>query len=263
MTARGFDPLAPGAMDAAVLLAVRIAALVLIAPVYSAVVVPKMLRAALIVLLTVVLLPLAAPSVGAAALTPASFASESLIGFAMGLGAALLIAGAETAGDLLAVQTGLSGAATLDPTSQTSSPSLAEFFRLLVLTLLLVSGGHLLSIEALVRSVKLVPLGAPVDVRAGLGAMASMGGSLFLLGLRFAAPVTAAVLVSNLALGILSRTVPQLNALAVAYPVQIAVGLVALLAAIPLVGAFIAGWPVHYADTVDHLLAALAGRGGR
>lgn len=247
MTARGFDPLAPGAMDAAVLLAVRIAALVLIAPVYSAVVVPKMLRAALIVLLTVVLLPLAAPSVGAAALTPASFASESLIGFAMGLGAALLIA----------------GAATLDPTSQTSSPSLAEFFRLLVLTLLLVSGGHLLSIEALVRSVKLVPLGAPVDVRAGLGAMASMGGSLFLLGLRFAAPVTAAVLVSNLALGILSRTVPQLNALAVAYPVQIAVGLVALLAAIPLVGAFIAGWPVHYADTVDHLLAALAGRGGR
>ncbi|MBX6364083.1 MAG: flagellar biosynthetic protein FliR [Gemmatimonadetes bacterium] len=263
MTARSFDPLAPGAMDAAVLLATRIAALVLIAPIYSAVVVPKMLRAALIVLLTVVLLPLAAPAVGAAALTPASFASESLVGFAMGLGAALLVAGAETAGDLLAVQTGLSGAATLDPTSQTSAPSLAEFFRLLVLTLLLVTGGHLLSIEALVRSVKLVPLGAPVDVRAGLGAMASMGGSLFLLGLRFAAPVTAAVLVSNLALGIVSRVVPQLNALAVAYPVQIAVGLVALLAAIPFVGAFIAGWPLHYADTVDHLLAALAGRGGR
>ena len=259
----GFDFLLPGALDGAALLAARVGALVLIAPVFSASVLPNTLKATLVVLVTFLMLPLAFPA-GARmpAFTIAAVTAESLVGFAMGLGAALVVGAAETAGDLLAVQSGLSGASTLDPLTLTTAPSLGEFFRLLVLTLLITSGGHILSLQALAASTRVIPIGSTVAVRDGLAALVGLGGQLFLLGLRFAAPVTAAVLVSNLALGVLSRTVPQLNALAVAYPVQITVGLLALLASLPLIGAFMGAWPAQYQELVARLLGTLA-HGGR
>lgn len=256
----GFDPLAPGAMDAAALMSARVAGLVLIAPVFSAQVLPRMMKAALIVLVTMLVLPLAAPAAGnVPVLTAESFASESLVGFAMGLGAALIVGAAETAGDLLATQTGLSGASTLDPLSQTTMPSLGQFFRLTVLTLLVVSGGHILSLQALAASTRVIPVGSSVAMRDGLAAMVALGGRLFLLGLRFAAPVTAAVLVSNLALGVLTRTVPQVNALAVAYPIQITVGLLAIIAALPLIGGYMNAWPGEYEGIVRQLLGIFGG----
>lgn len=256
MTPQPFDPLAPGAMDAAVLLAARVAALVLVAPVFSSTTVPKMVRAALIVLLTVVMLPLVGGVKGE--LTVSSFVSESLVGFAMGLGAAFTVSAAETAGDLLATQTGLSGATTLDPMSNASTAALSEFFRLVVITLMLALGGHLLMLEALARSVREIPIGSPIHTADGLAALVHLGSILFVLGLRFAAPVVAAVLISNLALGILARTVPQLNALAVAYPVQIMVGLVTLAAALPVIAGFMLRWPGHYAENAGQLLGIFA-----
>lgn len=80
---------------------------------------------------------------------------------------------------------------------------------------------------------------------------------LFGLGLQFAAPVLAAVLVANTALAILTRAAPQLNVLSVAFPIQIGIGLVALGASIPFVGAFYRGWSGVYTNTLDHAFAAL------
>jgi flagellar biosynthetic protein FliR len=85
---------------------------------------------------------------------------------------------------------------------------------------------------------------------------------LFSLGLQFAAPVVASVLVANTALAILSRAAPQLNILSVAFPIQIGIGMVALSATVPFIGAFYHGWSGVYNNTLDHVFGALA-RGGR
>jgi flagellar biosynthetic protein FliR len=80
---------------------------------------------------------------------------------------------------------------------------------------------------------------------------------LFALGLQFAAPVIAAILVANTALAILSRAAPQLNILSVAFPVQIGIGLISLGASIPFIGAFYHGWSGVYNGTLDRFFAAL------
>ena len=104
MAASAFpDLLAPGMGTALVLTALRVGGLVLIAPAWSAKVVPMRLRSVAIVLLAVLLLPGAAATADLArlAITPATFFQETAVGFVLGLSAALLIAAAEFAGELM------------------------------------------------------------------------------------------------------------------------------------------------------------------
>jgi flagellar biosynthetic protein FliR len=251
------DLFAPGAPQTLVLLMLRLGGLVLVAPVFSTKSVSPMIRVAITVLLAVLLHPLALASTTAVPeITPATFISELLIGFALGLGAALLVGAASVAGDLIGIQIGLSGAAILDPINNTSENVLGTFGNLFAITLMLAVDAHLVMIDALAHSLRLIPIGSAVHA-TGLLAMVRGGSVLFGLGLQFAAPVIAAVLVANTALAILSRAAPQLNLLSVAFPFQIGIGLMALGASVPFIGEFYHGWSGVYNNALDHVFSAL------
>lgn len=264
MSLSALELFAPGTMSLTVLFAARVGGLVMVAPVFSATTVPPMVRTGVLVLLTVLLAPVAMSHLSVAPqLTPAAFLGETLIGFAIGLGAALFVGAAEAAGDLMAIQIGLSGAALLDPLSNVNSPVLATFTQMFAVALLLAMDAHLLMLDSLAASTRAIPVGSAMDLQAGASAMISLATSLFAMGLRFAAPVIAAVMIANASLAILSRAAPQLNILSVAFPIQIAVGLFALAAALPLIAVFFTNWATPYDGMLTHVFGALAARGGR
>jgi flagellar biosynthetic protein FliR len=147
--------------------------------------------------------------------------------------------------------------------TNTQSPALGQFMSLYAVALLLASNAHLVMLDALAASVRHLPVGAAVELRAGAGALASLGGSLFALGLRFAAPVVAVVLIANVALAVLSRAAPQLNILSLAFPIQIALGVFALAAALPVVALWFNGWEGAYDDVLTGLFEALRPAGSR
>jgi flagellar biosynthetic protein FliR len=196
------------------------------------------------------------------AVSPVTILTEASVGILLGLGAAVFVAAAEAAGDTLAVQMGLSGANVLDPLSETQMPVLGQLMGLFVLAMIVSVGGHVVILEALVASLHAVPVGSGFDAAGYLGGAVGLGSLLFLLGLRFAAPVVAAMMIGNAALGVLARTVPQLNVLMVAFPLQIAIGLFTLSVSLPLVATFFSSWPVTYVDVVSELLQGLAPAGG-
>jgi flagellar biosynthesis protein FliR len=254
------DVFAPGTAAGVVLFGARVGGLLLIAPMFSSKNVPVMLRTALLVVLTAVLAPVALRSVEVApALTPAAFLSETMVGFTIGIGAALFLAGAEAMGDLLGMQMGLSGAASLDPISFASTPVLSQLANLFALILMLSLDLHLIMLDALLASTQWVPLGAPVDVAAGAATIFASASMVFALGFQFAAPVVATVIVANLSLGLLTRAAPQLQVLAVAFPLQIGVGLLALASAVPLVATFFLGWAAAYDALLAEFFGALTG----
>lgn len=256
------DLFAPGSAQTLVLLAARVGGLVLVAPVFSTKSVPAAVKTCIIVLLTALMQPMALAQVTAIPqITPETFIGETLVGFGLGLGAALLVGAASVAGDVMGMQIGLSGAAVLDPINNSSENVLGTFGNLFAITLLLAVDAHLVMIDALARSVHLIPIGSGLHPE-GMRAMVRAASVLFALGMQFAAPVVAAVLVANTALAILGRAAPALNILSVAFPVQIGVGLVALGASVPFIGAFYHGWAGVYNDTLDHVFSALA-RGAR
>lgn len=253
----------PETTAVAALLCMRLTGLLWVAPAFSGRPVPAQLKLAILVVLAVLLFPVAsAAAPEGIAVNPVTLLGELTVGLILGLGAGIFVAAAESTGDMVAVQMGLSGANVLDPLSSTQMPILGQFLGLFVLTLILSVGGHVLLIEALARSLEVAPAGAPLQLAEGARAFVLLGGELFLLGLRFAAPVVAAMMIGNAALGVMARTVPQLNVLIVAFPVQIAIGLFALWASIPLMARFFAGFEGRYEEVVAPLLQTLAPAGG-
>jgi flagellar biosynthetic protein FliR len=247
----------PGHIEILVLLFARVGGLVMIAPMFTARAMPVSVKTAITVLLALLLHPLALASAGGAipAITPETFIGETLVGFGLGLGAALLVGASSVAGEMMGIQIGLSGAAVLDPVSNTQGNVLGTFTTLFSITLLFAVDAHLVMIDAIGKSLNVITLGSGLHA-AGLLAMVKTGSVLFGLGLQFAAPVIAAVLVGNTALAILSRAAPQLNLFSVAFPIQIGIGLTALAAAIPFIGAFYHGWSGVYNNTLDHVFRA-------
>jgi flagellar biosynthetic protein FliR len=253
------DPFAKGSMTVLALLGLRISGLVMIAPVFSAQPVPNHLKAGLIVLFSILLQPAALGSVTVPPhLNMATGFSETMVGFAIGLGAALLVGAADAAGELMAIQIGLSGAAVLDPMTNQQGPALGQFANFFAVALMLALDAHVVMLDAVATSTRIMPVGGVLDLASGARAMVGTMGQLFIIGLRFAAPVIAVVLIANVALAILSRAAPQLNILSVAFPIQIGVGLVAFAATIPVIGMFFNGWTSFYESVLTHSLGALA-----
>jgi flagellar biosynthesis protein FliR len=257
--APGFDLFAPGSAPVLALFGARVSGLVLVAPVFSAKMVPVTLRTALVVMLTVLLQPVAMSHLTTApALTPTTFLSETIIGFAIGMGAAIFVGAAEAAGELLAIQIGLSGAAIMDPLNQTQGPALGQFLNLYAVALLLALNAHLVMLDSLAASLQRVPVGSAIDMQAGAASLVSLGSTLFSLGLRFAAPVVALVLIGNVALAVLSRAAPQLNILSLAFPVQIGLGLFAFGASLPMISLWFQGWDGAYDGVLTRLFQSFA-----
>lgn len=255
---------APGNAEVLALLFARVGGLVMIAPMFTSKAVPVAVKTAITVLLTLLLHPLALAATNGVIpqVTPATFLCETLVGFGLGLGAALLVGAASLAGEVMGVQVGLSGAAVLDPINNTQGNVIGTFTNLFAISLLFAVNAHLVMIDAVGKSLNVISLGGVLNA-AGLLAMVKSGSVLFGLGLQFAAPVVASVLVGNTALAILTRAAPQLNVFSVAFPIQIGIGLTALAAAIPFIGAFFQGWTGTYNNTLDHVFHAFNAGGVR
>lgn len=245
---------------AAMLVLFRVGGLFLIAPFFASRLLPMLVRGGLALLLTVVVTPLAlAVPDAVVSLTLMTLATEMFVGFGLGFGAAVLVGAADMAGDILATQTGLSGASVLDPFTGQGSAALGQLLGFTVVILLIVTGGHLVMIEALAGSYEWIPLGAHPDLMAGSISLIRGASRLFATGLQFAAPVVGTVSVGYVALGVLAKTAPQLNVLAVSFPLQIALGLLVLGAALPLLATHFASWPVHIDEMTGSFVRALSG----
>ncbi|MBI3791868.1 MAG: flagellar biosynthetic protein FliR [Gemmatimonadetes bacterium] len=254
----GFDLLAPGTPDALVLLLLRTSGVLMLAPAFSATGMPRLVKLGILVVLTLLVAQAAVGAAhGTARLTPGTALAETLVGMAIGIGAGLLVAAAETAGDVLSIQIGLNGSALVDPLDGAPVGPLGVFMRLFVVTLLLTFNLHQVIIGALADSVEVVRLGSPLNLSAGALAIAESAGTLFALGVKMAAPVMGTVLVANVALAVAGRAAPQLNLLTLAFPVQIALGLGSLAAALPIIARWLSGWSAMYEGTLITTTRAL------
>jgi flagellar biosynthetic protein FliR len=252
------DLLTTGGMATLILLAARIGGLVLIAPVFSSKAVPVKLRSVILIVFAVVLVPVARAHVdGIPAITPLTVMSETIIGFGLGLGSALVIGAASAGGDMMSIQMGLAGASVLDPMTNIQVPVLGQFMTAFATLLLFASGGHLVMINGLGASLELIPVGTVPDLSAGMLAMSKIGGTLISLGVMFSAPVMIATMITNVALAILTRAAPQLQIITVAFPLQIAAGLFTLAAALSLTAVWFTGWESYHDGLLDMLLGPM------
>jgi len=214
----------------------RIIALFSSAPLLSHESVPRPARIGLALLLTVLIAPVlpAAPPLSPFSLPGILLiVQQVLIGVALGFALQVAFAAAELAGDMIGLQMGLSFASFIDPERSEQTPIIGSFLSLTMMLLFFAINGHYLLLASLVDSFRTFPMGIDdlhwLDGRR----LALSGGMLFLYGLQIALPVIGAMMLVNLALGVLTRTAPQLNLFAVGFPVTLIVGLLVLLIGLP------------------------------
>ena len=194
------------------------------APVFSDVVVPVRVRLAIGALVGLSIGPLPPPEladVGPLGLAPVVL-QELLIGAAIGFALRLFFAAVELAGEVASLQGGLGAASVIDPSSGISSTALSSLLRWTTLLVFMALEGHHEVLRALELSYEKLPLGDGLLGSATLLFVARLGSGIFEAAFVLAAPITVAMLVSNLAVGILGRTIPQLNLILLQLPAHIA-----------------------------------------
>jgi flagellar biosynthetic protein FliR len=236
----------------------------MVAPLWSMTAMPQRVRAAITVLLAILLLPLApATKLPEEVMAlPLPLVSELIIGLAIGLTAALLVQGVTLAGEVISLQMGLSLTPLLAPTPDVQVSGTGQLKTMLALLIYVAVDGHLVLLKGLADSLRTLPPGGALDLAGGGRAAALMTGELFGCAVRAAAPVMVALLVTNLAIAMLSRAVPQVNAMMMSFPITIAVGLLMIGVSLPMVASVTEHWMRNLPQAVDQILEPLAPAGG-
>ncbi|MEO8633738.1 MAG: flagellar biosynthetic protein FliR [Gemmatimonadales bacterium] len=241
-----------------VLISARVSGLFFAAPLWSMTELPKSVRGALAVLLSVILLPVVArpPALPDDMLAMSMIlAGETLLGIAIGLTGALLMHGIVLAGEVASMQMGLSLGQALGSLPEGATVGVGQLKGYFAMLIYLSVGGHLMLYQGLAESFNTVAPGRAWEGMAGGQVIVNMAGMIFTTAVQAAAPIIVALILTNLALAIVGKAVPQLNVMMLSFPITISVGLIALGASLPFVATYftgkVEGLPGMVTQTVD------------
>ncbi len=215
----------------AVALIVRFSVLTATLPLLDMRAVPPLWRLALAVCLGIVLAPGVAsqiPPVNIAWTWPVLVVEvlrSLVVGAMLGFTVNLMFAAVKMAGSIAGMQIGFSIVNAFDPMTNSQISILSRIYHLMAVLIFFASGAHYVLIQAMFRSCVIVPPFGGLDSAAGAWFIVKDFGQVFAIGLKIAAPVVLILLMVSSAMGVIVKTVPQLNILAVGFPVKIAVGL--------------------------------------
>ncbi|MEM6639195.1 MAG: flagellar biosynthetic protein FliR [Pseudomonadota bacterium] len=216
---------------------VRIGALLMVAPVFSASMVSARVRILIALALTVIVAPLL--TLPAEAPSPLSVAGalvtfeQIIVGVAMGLAIQVVFDALILAGQATAMSMGLGFAVAIDPQRGVNVPVVSQYFVMLATLVFLSLNGHLLIIETLFKSFDTMPIGSGGPAREGLWDLVSFGSTLFDGAVRIALPAMISLLIVNMSFGVISRAAPTLNLFAVGFPITMTLGFLIMANTLP------------------------------
>ena len=235
----GLDELLQWNISLFVLILARVAGIVMLSPVFGARGVPRLVKLGLAVSFTIIFYPLVAagnPGIPTDLLPfVALLIKETVIGLVIGFVVYTFTAVLEGAGQLIDIGMGFSMGATLDPVYGTRSSLIGGFQVILATMILLATNAHHYLIAAMIRSYEYIPINTTA-LPSGASYYVDLVANVFALSIQIALPVFGALILADVGVGLLSRTVPQLNIFAIIFPVKIIFGFALLLISLPLFG---------------------------
>ncbi len=220
------------------LIFIRISSIIMTAPLLGSPAIPPRIKLSLALVLTFLFLPLAG---GGEYATPGDFITlvaaagrELFIGVSIGFMANLVFAGINLAGQLMGFQMGFAIVNVLDPLNQVQVSIISQFLGFMALVIFVSLNAHHIFIQAIADSFSIAKIGAASVGSLAVREMMKGAAELFLIGLKVGAPVFAILLFTNVGLGVVARTVPQMNVFIVGFPLTIGIGLIALGLVLPL-----------------------------
>ena len=200
----------------------RLLALFTTAPVFGHGAVAVRIRTAFALVVAWSLAPALAIEPAAGALGWAGLVlGELLVGLTLGFAVRLVFAAFDLFGEFVSIQGGLGAASVVDPSSGASSLALASAFQAFMLLVFVAIDGHHDVLRAAALSYEVLPVGAGGPASLAFLDVVRLASGIFEIAVRLAAPVTVAMMLSNVAMGILGRAIPQLNLMMLQLPAHV------------------------------------------
>jgi flagellar biosynthetic protein FliR len=210
----------------------RILALIASAPILGNPSIPVRVKIGIAVLLTLIIaptiqqpLPQADPYSGIGLMI---LIQQIIIGAALGLVMRIVFVAVEMAGEIIGLQMGLAFALFFDPQNSGQTALISRFLGIIASLAFLAIDGHLIMIALIAQSFNTLPVGPEGLNLPTFNALVLWGSEIFKSGMLLSLPVLTALLITNLALGILTRAAPQLNIFAVGFPITLSIGFLML-----------------------------------
>ncbi len=218
----------------------RVGGLVVVAPVWSSRAIPVRIRALLAIGIALIITPLfwhtPIDDPGNLVHLAILMASEFAVGLALGLAVMICFAGIELAGQILGQMTGMSLADVASPDFDASVPVFGQLLHMLMLAIFVLGGGHQYVLHTFMRVFQQMPPGQTHFSKPLVDTLTEITSYSFTLGLQLAAPMMVALMLTILIMGLISRTMPQFNILAVGFSINSMVMLGAMLLSLGILG---------------------------
>ncbi len=209
----------------------RLSGLMMTAPVYGSMEVPVRVRALLVMALALLVTP-SQMTARAEAETLVDYgvllSGELAIGLVLGLGVQILFVAPQVAGQLVSQMSGISLADVFNPSLDSEVPVFSQLLYLFSLAIYLIIGGHRLLMAGLLETFEVIPPGQTAFLATFSDSFMTLVTQSLELGLRAAAPTVMALLLATVIMGLISRTVPQLNVMSLGFGVSAVTTLVVL-----------------------------------
>jgi flagellar biosynthetic protein FliR len=246
-------------LKAALLVCIRLSGLFVFAPVFSSQALPAKVKSVFLLVLTAVLVPVAAGMPGVQVeLGLRSVMGELSVSALLGLSLAMLNELAALAGQLLGLQFSFSLVNLLDPNSSVQTPLLSQMLGLFEVSVLLAAGLHRTILAALLHTFVIVPVGAGLAPRELGLPLIGMTGGVFLAAFQLAAPVISGTMLVEIGVALMARVSPQLPVLALTVPAKTVLGYGVLLGSLALWAAFFEARFDGLLNSAQGLLQSLA-----
>ena len=235
----------------------RVSPLFIVAPLFSSKMIPSQVKGIAAVGLSIGLAGVAShgQQIPTGALQIATLMVEQvLVGIILSFTVAALMAAVQTAGGLADIVSGFSFGATVDPINGNQGGTFSELYSLVGVMLFIAIGGDAWLLHGIARTFDLVPLASGPHMGSLLGAAESSVSSMFVSAVEVAAPVILALLVTDVAFGMVSKVVPQMNVFSVAFPLKVGVAIAVVAASLPFLGGWISDQMYSSVATALHAL---------
>ncbi len=210
---------------------VRVSVIVFLLPLFGARGIPVLWKSGLSMILAILLTPVVPMPQTFPQNIPEiilGILAEVLMGLILAITIKMFFAIVEMAGHFMSFQMGFAMARAIDPQTGSQSTVLTQFLYLFTILIFLSIDGHHIFIRALAASFYIVPPNGFSFDPSIADALIKISSNMFLIGIKIAAPIMVALFLSNLCLGIVARTVPQVNILMVGFPINLCIGLILL-----------------------------------
>ena len=224
-----------------VLVFFRLAGMMLFAPLFGSTRIPKRVRALLVLMLAFGVAPSVRPATlpSAASELAMAIGGELAFGLAMGMALSLVFVAAQWAGEMIGQQMGLNLSEVFDPQFGSSGSVLGELYFMLTLVVFLTVDGHHAMLKGVHASFEHLPLLSVGIDRGVFETVIGLLGGATVLAIRLAAPMLVTMLIVDLVLGLIGKTMPQMNVMSAGLTLRAVVGMVIVIVSLSLTSSVI------------------------